>query len=147
MESPQKLLSILFLLLITIILAVVLFSGPAPEGKVNETVGTAPPENLTSPHEPGIWDLLNKSSVEEQCLIQARAYARSQQLPSAFVFSCSCQANETADVKDYGCQISAADGTYMVNARCVKVEERCVFMSIGGSYVYTFDDLRSMLLD
>lgn len=147
MELPKKLLIILSLLLIIVIFLALVLSGSPPKEAENETAAEPPSENLTAPPGPGVWEMLNRSKVEEQCLIQARAYANSQQLPAAFVFSCKCEANENEETKEYDCEISAADGKYQVDARCVKQEERCVFVSIGGSIVYTFDELESMLLD
>jgi hypothetical protein len=108
--------------------------------------------NITATEKPEIkeqtvWSLLNRENVEVQCLKQARFYAEKQGLPSFAVTSCKCSANETADVKSYDCSISSFDGIYKIDAKCVKKDERCIFTSIGGAIVYTFDEMEKMIID
>lgn len=106
--------------------------------------------SLTETPEPpktDVWSLLSSKNVEEQCLKQARAYAAQQGIPSFAVSSCRCSANETADIKSYDCTISAIDGTHKVDANCVKKDERCIFTSMGGAIVYTFDELEKMIIE
>lgn len=116
---------------------------PAAEGK-NTTANSKTPETKEPP-KADVWSLLSRENVELQCLKQARAYAEKQGVPSFAVASCKCAANETADVKSYNCTISAIDGNYPVDARCVKKEGRCLFTSPGGAIVYTFDEMEKLM--
>jgi hypothetical protein len=141
----------LLLLVAAVLIAILVFGlavwqRPASPGAENTTTNKSvlPPP---APPKPDVWSLLNRSNVEIQCLKQARMFASEQNLPSFFIMSCSCQASESADVKTYDCVISAADGDYTIDAKCVKADKRCIFTSMGGAIVYTFDEMEKLMVD
>jgi hypothetical protein len=146
--NGKVLLLVAVICLALIIIGLAIRQQPVPPDE-NDTENmtmddTIPPP---SPEKPDVWTLLNNPNVEMQCLKQARQFASEQDLPSFFIMGCSCEANESADVKSYDCVISAADGDYQVDATCVKADRRCIFTSLGGAIVYTFDEMEKLMID
>lgn len=147
MDFSDKLVLVVAVLSLAVLVIGVLLVPAKPADVTSE-----PEENKTSPEQPEIpktdvWSLLNKENVEDQCLEQARAFAAEQGLPGFFISGCVCSATEGPAVKSYNCTISAIDGAYLVDARCVKADERCLFTSLGGAIVYTFDEMEKLMID
>ncbi len=147
MDFSERLVLVIAALSFTVLILGLLLI-PAPNAtepsKANETnQSVEPPE----PPKTDVWSLLNSQNVEVQCLKQARAFAVKSGVPEFAVSGCRCSANETADVKIYDCTISAIDGDYDVDAKCVKADERCLFTSMGGAIVYTFDEMEKLMID
>ncbi len=140
--------------LIFILLAIILFlsgipyllsgnKSPADTAKVENNSSEA--INGSLPSSVYIWDQLNNQFAEENCLRIARDYAVENSVPSLFITSCKCSANESGQLKSYSCNIATLDSTYPVELSCFKSKEICTFESGFETTSLTFDQAKEYL--
>lgn len=147
--SDKLVLIVAFLSLLVLFIGVFFLPATPRAAEPNATENSTAPEQQEPQEEPktDVWSLLNRENVEIQCLRQARAFAAEQGLPSFFVSRCSCSEEASPSLKSYNCTISAIDGTYNIDAKCVNADKRCIFTSLGGTIVYTFDEMEKLMID
>ena len=100
---------------------------------------TLTPEEIES-----AWLLINQGNVEKACLAQSKQEAKMQGYPDSVVFGCSCTATETAETKNYACQVSALDGNHPASLDCTKSQQSCTVKSQFGTVYYTFEEMRAL---
>ena len=114
----------------------------------NSTNGTAPmnasPGDAAAQELERQWSLITKTKVETACLSQAKTQAVDAGYSAGLVFSCSCNAQESASLKSYACTVSALDGGHQVGIACTKRQRSCEITSEQGTFVYTFAQLSAM---
>jgi hypothetical protein len=150
MDFLQKLLFAISVLSFTALVLVLVFhQAPQKQPEVpepNKTITANNSSNVTV-SDSDVWIILTPANVEDQCLKQARDYAKNQGFPPYAVLSCSCEGNESSEVKTYECTINSLDGDYHVGATCVKSQARCIFNTTAGLVYYGFDELAEMMLE
>lgn len=90
------------------------------------------------------WALISKANVEKACLSNAKKEAAAMGYNEGVVFSCSCNAQESAGSKSYDCTISALDGGHAAGIACEKSLQSCTITSQIGTATYTFAQLQAM---
>jgi hypothetical protein len=90
------------------------------------------------------WALITKPEVEAVCLKLARDAVAGRGYSPSVVFGCTCQAQETGDVKAYDCTVSAMNGDNPINVVCAKADATCSSSSTFGDASYTFDQLQAL---
>jgi hypothetical protein len=116
---------------------------PQPPQKINP--GPIGPANASPPDKiEQEWLLINNSNVEGVCLSQAKKEAVAQGYNESVVFSCTCTAQESPEVKSYACAVSALDGAHNIGISCAKGSQACKITSQQGTKSYTFDQLSAL---
>ncbi len=116
------------------------------EAQANATPPAVLPAQNASINSPleAQWVLITKPEVEIVCLKLARDAVAGRGYSPSVVFGCTCQAQETDEVKAYGCTVSAVNGDNPVSVVCVKANATCSSSSSFGNSVYTFDQLQAL---
>ncbi len=139
MMAPQP------IFLFPIILLLLGICGPANQAAENQTAPpavapqpTSPPPNVTQV-DMLTWDYINKASVEQACLMEAKAKAGAY---AWAVQGCTCDETVGDWVKDYDCGISTVQGTVSARISCVLADSACSLASPYGNGTITFDQIR-----
>jgi hypothetical protein len=121
--------------------------GPANQVAQNQTpppVPAGPVPNLTNvtPADLQTWNYINKSTVEQACLTEAKVKAGSY---AWAVQGCTCDETAGVYVKDYACGIATVQGTISGQISCVLANKTCFLVSSYGNGNMTFDQIRQQL--
>ncbi len=84
------------------------------------------------------WDKINRKTVEQVCLDEAKRYAGEN---SWAISGCGCEGTETTEIKEYSCTIKTIYKDFSLDISCYRNEEMCSYSSNQGSGTITFDQI------